>query len=88
MFVSTVCENILLTTYLKAKDQACIDVNCKKFLKEKEKGLTARPLKLICHLNVGNAPLKVTKWLKNGGPLQVSPTNRIDKENVEKIYIF
>ena len=51
----------------------------KKFLKEKEKGLTARPLKLICHLNVPNAPLKVTKWLKNGSPLQVSQTNRSDK---------
>ena len=60
----------------------------KKFLKEKEKGLTARPLKLICHLNVGNAPLKVTKWLKNGSPLQVGPTNRIDKENVEKFIFF
>ena len=43
----------------------------KKFLKEKEKGLTARPLKLICNLNVANAPLKATRWLKNGSPIQV-----------------
>ena len=44
----------------------------KKFLKEKEKGLTARPLKLICNLNVADAPLKATRWLKNGSPIQVS----------------
>lgn len=43
----------------------------KKFLKEKEKGLTARPLKLICNLNVADAPLKATRWLKNGSPIQV-----------------
>lgn len=43
----------------------------KKFLKDKEKGLTARPLKLVAHLNVADAPLKATKWLKNGSPLQV-----------------
>lgn len=43
----------------------------KKFLKDKEKGLTARPLKLVCNLNVPNAPLKATKWLKNGSPIQV-----------------
>merc|ERR1719361_3181605 len=58
----------------------------KKFLKEKEKGLTARPLKLICHLNVPNAPLKVTKWLKNGSPLQFPPDGRIQRvDKAEKL---
>jgi hypothetical protein len=37
-------------------------------LKEQEKGLTARPLKLTVHLNQAGAK---TRWLKNGNPMTV-----------------
>ena len=58
----------------------------KKFLKEKEKGLTARPLKLICNLNVADAPLKATRWLKNGSPIQVGAL--VDKKNTNTNIFF
>jgi hypothetical protein len=40
----------------------------KRLLKEQEKGLTARPLKLTVHLNQAGAK---TRWLKNGNPMTV-----------------
>jgi len=48
----------------------------KKMLKEKEKGLTARSLKLICHLNTPGAK---TRWLKNGSPIQLPSDGRIER---------
>jgi hypothetical protein len=41
----------------------------KKPLKAEEKGLTARTVKLTCHLNMAGAKLK---WLKNGIAVNVS----------------
>ncbi|XP_023324296.1 twitchin isoform X2 [Eurytemora carolleeae] len=48
----------------------------KKFLKDQEKGLTARSLKLTCHLNTPGAR---TRWLKNGSPMTFD--NRIERQD-------
>jgi len=57
----------------------------KKMLKDKEKGLTARSLKLTCHLNT-TAPLKATRWLKNGSPIQYPADGRIQRvDKAEKL---
>ncbi len=41
----------------------------KKPLKTEEKGLTARPSKLVCYLNMAGAKIQ---WTKNGSPIVVS----------------
>jgi hypothetical protein len=56
----------------------------KRLLKEQEKGLTARPLKLTVHLNQAGAK---TRWLKNGNPMTVYST-RILTFNMCTIVIF
>lgn len=48
----------------------------KKPLKEKEKGLTARSVKLTCFLNTAGAK---TRWLKNGTPLTFD--KRIERQD-------
>jgi len=58
----------------------------KKMLKEKEKGLTARPLKLICHMNtIAPYPAK-TRWLKNGTAFNFPADGRISRvDKAEKL---
>lgn len=38
-------------------------------MKTEEKGLTARPSKLVCYLNMAGAKIQ---WTKNGSPIVVS----------------